>query len=264
MVELKPLDPARLEVLKKMGTQPTLADDIRLVRACLYGDFGSGKTTLAGQIAKVIGGEVCLINTDSAWTVLQKDEELASRITRYQFDSLPQIRMIVQAHIEGIEPFKSYRTIIWDTFTTSVDRVLRELVRLKPETGGNHPDPSLEAYRHYRMAANSLKDTVDLLKESDLNIIYTGHVKVPSDQDKNKGKFAIRPNSPEASYSVVGQEVNLIGWLFKEKVAGQFQRKIQTSGTTNETAKSQIPTIPEEILSQSLIPELVNKWISRS
>lgn len=261
MVELKPLDPARLEVLKQMGTQPSIADDTRLFRGCLYGDFGMGKTTLAGNIAKVIGGPVCLIHTDSAWTVLQRDEEFASRITRYPFDSLPQIRMIVQAHMEGIEPFASYKTIIWDTFTTSIDRVLRDLVAKKPETGGKHPDPTLEAYIHYRLAANSLKDTVDLLKQSDLNVIYTGHVRTPTDADQNKSKFAIRPNSPEASYNVVGQEVNLIGWLTKEKVGGKFQRKIQTSGTTTETAKSQIPTIPEAILDQSQIPELVEKWI---
>jgi hypothetical protein len=262
MVDLKPLDPGRLEKLKEMGSQPSVADDTRLVRACFYGDLGVGKTTLAGRIAKVIGGPVCLINTDSAWTILQRDEELASRITRYKYDSQPQVRMIIQAHIEGIEPFASFRTIIWDTFTTSVDRSLRDLVRLKPETGGNHPDPSLEAYKHYRMSANSTKDTVDLLAESDLNVIYTGHVRQPTDKDKNDGKFAIRPNSPEANYNVVGQEVNLIGWLFKEKLpGGKFSRKIQTSGTTTETAKSQIPTIPEAILDQDRIPELIEKWI---
>lgn len=244
-----------------MGTQPSLDQDLRLVRACLYGDFGVGKTTLAGKIAKVVGGEICLINTDSAWTTLQRDEELAKRITRYQFDSLPQIRMIVQAHNEGIEPFVNYRTLIWDTVTTSIDRVLRELVRLKPETGGNHPDPTLEAYKHYRLAANSLKDTVDLIKESDLNVIYTGHVRTPTDGDKSKEKFAIRPNSPEASYNVIGQEVNLIGWLFKEKVGGQYLRKIQTSGTKVETAKSQIPTIPESVLNQDQISELIQQWL---
>lgn len=245
-----------------MGTQPNLADDKRLVRACLYGDFGMGKTTLAGKIAKVIGGPVCLINTDSAWTVLQKDEELASRITRYKYDSQPQVRMIVQAHMEGIEPFASFRTLIWDTFTTSVDRSLRELVVKKP-LPKEQKDPTLEAWGHYRMSANSMKDTVDLLAESDLNVIYTGHVRQPNESDKNQGKFAIRPNSPEANYNVVGQEVNLIGWLFKEKVGGKFLRKIQTSGTTTETAKSQIPTIPESILEQDQIPELIQEWISR-
>lgn len=253
------MDSKKLEKLAAMA-KTNLATERKLFRGFLYGDFGVGKTHMAGQIAKVIGGPICLITTDSAWTTLLKDPEIADLTTRYQFDSLAAVRMMVEAHIEGIEPYASYKTLIWDTVTTSIDNVLRDLVELK-KFPTEQRDPTLEAYPHYRMASNSLKKTVDLIKESDLHVIYTGHVKFPSEADQRKKKFAIRPTGPEASYYVVGQEVNLIGWLFKERAGREYQRKIQTSGTVEETAKSQIPTIPETILNQDEIPGLVQKWL---
>src|ERR1700754_4726791 len=175
------MDPKKLEKLATMA-KTNLASEQKLFRGFLYGDFGVGKTHMAGQIAKVLGGPICLINTDSAWTTLLKDPEIASLTTRYQFDSLPAVRMIIDAHNEGIEPYASYRTLIWDTVTTSIDNVLRDLVDLK-KFPTEQRDPSLEAYPHYRMASNSMKETIDLIKQSDLNVIYTGHVKFPSEAD---------------------------------------------------------------------------------
>lgn len=253
------MDAKDLEKLAAMGEPANLWEEQRLVRALFYGDFGIGKTTLAAQIAKVIGGKVCLITTDSAWTVLHKDPELSADITRYKFDSFHQIKLMIQAHMEGIEPWASYKTFIWDTFSTSVDRVLRHLVKVKP-FAKQQVDPTLEGYPHYRMAANGLKDIVDLFNQSDLHVIYLGHVKFPGESDVQKKQFAIRPNSPEAAYNVVAQEVQLIGWLFRE--GREAQRKVQFQGTTQETAKSQISTIPEATYLVNQIPELIQKWIN--
>jgi len=255
---------ARLKDLDAMASD--LDETKKLVRALFYGDFGVGKTTLAGAIAKIVEPyegkrDICLVTTDSAYSVLTADEELKKRIKRYPFDSYSQIRMIALAHAEGIEPYVSYRTLIWDTVTTSNDEVLRDLVsRQKFEKDQRHPE--LEAYPHYRMSANALKEVVKALKNTDMHVIYTAHVKFPNEQDKSKNKFAIRPNAPEMAYNVVGQEVNLIGWLFKEKEGREYVRKIQTTGTKEETAKSQIPTIPETILNQSEIPSLISQWMT--
>lgn len=253
------MDAKDLEKLAAMGEPANLWEETRLVRALFYGDYGAGKTTLAAQISKVIGGQAAIITTDSAWTVIHNDPELAKDITRYKFDSFHAIKLMIQAHNEGIEPWASYRTFIWDTFSTAVDRVLRHLVKVKPFLN-QQVDPSLEGYPHYRMAANGLKEVVDLFNESDLNVIYTAHIKFPNDNDAKKKQFAIRPNSPEAAYGVVAQEVQLIGWLYRE--GREVQRKVQFQGTTQETGKSQISTIPEATYLANQIPELIQKWIN--
>jgi len=254
------MDAKDLAKLEAMGEPSSVWEEQRLVRALFYGDYGAGKTTLAAQIAKVIGGKTCLITTDSAWTVLHKDPDLAREITRFDFDSFAAIKLMIEAHNEGIEPWASYRTFIWDTFSTSVDRVLRFLVKAKPFPN-QQVDPTLEAYPHYRMAANGVKEIVDLFKKSDLNVVYLAHIRFPSESDKEKKKqFAIRPKAPEDAYSVIAQEVQLIGWLYRE--GREAQRKVQFQGTTQETGKSQISTIPEATYPANQIPELIQKWIN--
>lgn len=254
------MDAKKLELLRSMGTPSSVWEEERLVRAMFYGDFGSGKTTLAAKIAKVIGGKVALITTDSAWTVLHKDPELSKDIIRYPFDSFGQVKLMIEAHNEGLEPFGEIKTFIWDTISTSIDRVLRDLVKRK-NFGSQQLDPTLEGYPHYRMAANALKEVVDEFNKSDLNVIYTAHVKFPTEADQKKRKFAIRPTANEMAYQVFGQEVSLIGWLSREDKSAQ--RKVQFQGTVSETAKSQISTIPENTYLVDQIPDLIQKWINQ-
>lgn len=253
------MDAKKLEVLRAMGQPSDLWAEERLVRALFYGDFGAGKTTLAAKIAQVIGGKVALITTDSAWTVMHNYPDLAKNVIRYPFDSFGQVKLMVEAHMEGIEPFGEIKTFIWDTISTSIDRVLRDLVKRKKFIN-QQVDPDIEGYPHYRMVANGLKEVVELFNKSDLNVIYTAHVKFPSEADRKNQKFAIRPTANEMAYQVFGQEVQLIGWLSRESQSAQ--RKIQFKGTVAETAKSQISTIPEDTYLVDQIPELIQKWIN--
>lgn len=248
------MDVKSLAKLEQMGEPKTVHEERRLLRALLYGDPGAGKTTLAGQLVE---NKACLITADSGWVVLQKEPELAAKIHRYDFTGLRQIEAIAQAHGEGIEPWCTYDTLIWDTVSQSVNIVLRNLVSQRQYPKEQH-DPEVEGRPHYRIVERALLDTVTILNKSKLNIIYTAHIRDPSQQDIDKKRFAIRPSMPEASYMVIAREVQLLGWVHKEVKGGV--RQIQLEGTLKETAKCQIPTIPEATYPLSEIPELITAW----
>lgn len=253
------MDPKVLSALEASVQPVSLADELPPFRGLLYGSYGMGKTTLAVRIAQVLGGRTALVTTDSAWTVIYKESpEVLATIDRIPYQGFSHVTALAQAHDEGIEPYNGYNNLIWDTVSTGNDQTLRNLVDQKQFGEKHQLDPMVEGWPHYRIAARLLRDAIVVLNKSKLNIIYIGHVREPSENDKAKMKLAIRANMPQACYDVIAQEVNLVGWLHKEK-RGTTHR-IQTEGTIAVEAKSQIPTIPQSTLDADEIPALIAKW----
>lgn len=252
-----------LEALQALCQPMSLENEKRLLRLLFYGDPGTGKTSLIFEIIKRLGGNTCLLTTDSAWTVLYQDKfkDLLPTIQRYPFAGFAQVRSIVEARKEGIEPYASFDHLVLDTVSTSVDSVMRKLVDTvkDPKVKAQQPHDLVEGWPHYRITERALRDTVNELNRTDMNIFYAAHIREPNENDKAKKRFAIRPNMPQASYNVVAQEVSLIGWLHVEK----GKHLIQTQPTLTETAKSQIATIPQSILLADEIPDLVQKWMDK-
>lgn len=251
------MDANMLAELNKLGDVPSMVDEPMHLRALLYGDTGAGKTDLAGKILQVLGGKTCLVYADSAWTVLLKYPEIAATIHKYPFGGFSMIKSILQAREEGIAPYCDFKNLLWDTWSTSIDKVLRSLVDQRKYPKEQH-DSETEARPHYRLVERLFIDLVDRLNRSDLNIIYTAHLRFPNENDQKAAKLNVRPVAPEATYRVLARESNLIGYLYKDQSGGE--RKIQLSGTKTETAKCQIPGIEEQTYSVNDIPKLIAEW----
>lgn len=248
------MDPALQARLEKMASAVDISKESKLFRGCLYGDFGAGKTTLAGML---IGEDrAAWITSDSAWTALYKIPGIKDQVIRWPFEGYSQIRTICDGHAEGVEPFASLKWLVWDTVSTAVGDVLGKLAEAYPFPKEQIHE-TLEGRPHYRMAAGGLKKTITALNRSGLNVVYICHDRLPSESDKENRLYAIRPNMPEASYKVMAQEVNLIGWLHKD---AQGNRQVQLNSTRLVTAKCQLPGIEEQIYTPEQLAELVKKW----
>src|SRR5216110_896678 len=232
------VDTKLLKELDKLGSPPSMADQSLLFRGVLYGDIGAGKTDLACKIAYELGGSTCLVYADSAWTTILNYPEIAKTVTKYPFGGFSMMRAILQARTEGIEPYCSYRNLIWDTWSTSIDLVLRNLTDQRKYPQEQH-DPEVEGWPHYRLVERFFIDLVNKLNNSDLNIIYTAHLRFPNEADQKKSKLQVRPKAPEATFNVLARESNLVGYMYKNNSGGD--RYIQLSGTKTEVAKCQLP-----------------------
>lgn len=260
------MDQRYLNVLENFSTPGPISDEEKLLRALFYGDFGTGKSTLALHLAKLFGGQAIWFTTDSAWRVIDKYPEIKPMVRRIPYQSFSQVAAVALAADEKMPGYEDVNTIIWDSVSRGVDRTLRLLAdgkkvdkgQLVPRTGKKAGEIYIEEWPHYRTAERALGETVTILNNSSLNVIYTAHTRFPSDKDKEQQKFAIRPNLPEACYKAIGEEVSLIGWLHRDAVGSK--RMCQTQGTKNVTAKSQIATVDETILETSKIPSLIQQW----
>ncbi len=256
---------ADLEQLEIMTQSLKSMDEDRKIRALLYGEPGVGKTTLAGQIAVMIGGPAFAVTTDSAWSVLTHRPETKEIFNRVAFTGFPQLRAIAEANIEGIKPWCDLKTLLVDTASQAVNLTLRKLTEAMPYDPKQNPSPGVEGWPQYRIVERGLTDTIAALNKSGMHILYTAHLREPSEKDRERQRFAIRPDMPGASFKVISQEVNILGWLHKEHPpagrSGTPERKVQLNGTIQQTAKSQIPTIPEGIYLAEQIPGMLEEWI---
>jgi hypothetical protein len=260
------MDKRYLDVLDNFSTPGPVSDEQKLLRAMFYGDFGTGKSTLALQLAHMFGGEIIWVTTDSAWRVIDKYPDIKPMVRRIPYQSFSQVAAMALAADEKMPGYENVNSIIWDSVSRGVDRTLRLLAdgkkveknQLVPRTVRKDGEIYVEEWPHYRTAERALGETVQILNNSSLNVIYTAHTRFPSEKDREQQKFAIRPNLPEASYKVVAEEVSLVGWLHRDAVGSK--RMCQTMGTKTVTAKSQIATVDETILETSKIPDLIQQW----
>lgn len=250
-----------IEAALQASSTPLTTDQLPLYyRAWIYGEPGAGKTELAGRLIGLYNRPACLISSDSAWVTLLKPElSLGGRITKYDFEGFSQVREIAEKAARGVEPYASYDTLIWDTVSTSIDRMVANLV-LHKKFPKEQKDPGLAAWAHYNLVSTALKPTIEALNKAPFNVIYLSHVRQPSEKDIEKQKFSIRPNTPEACFNQLSQEVQLVGYLYKEKAGGA--RVLKVEGDKNTIAKSQIFTIPEGLYAVEQIPDLIRQWRS--
>jgi hypothetical protein len=239
------MDDKLLDALNKLGEPATVYDQGFLFRGLIYGDPGAGKTDLAIKIADALTPEdkkICLIFADSNWTTVLKYPEIAKRVMKYPFEGFSQIRAILAARDEGIEPYCDFGSIVWDTWSTSVDQVLRQLVDQRKYPKEQH-DPEVEGWPHYRLVERGFIDLIKLLLKSNIHVVYTAHERWPTEADLKKGKVANRPQAPEATYNVLARDSNMIGFLFKEDP--RLQRYLRLNGSNQVKAKCQIPGLNE-------------------
>lgn len=229
----------------------------RLIRGLFYGDFGQGKTSLTREIVAAIGGNTLTITTDSAWPIMLDNPSVAKNLVQKEFRPYGSgFTMLTDAALRYGDATQ-IQNLVWDTASGGIDVVLRAFVKNKKYN--DQKDPDSASWTHYDILRYYLSDMMDVLKNTKLNIFYLAHLRDPTQQDIDRGKFAKRPSAPEQTFKILATECNLVGYCFKENRGGGY--KFQTEGTIKEVAKSQISTIKQTTYNQEQIPNLIKQWL---
>lgn len=213
----------------------------------LYADFGKRKTTTAVSMVKEKG---LLLSSDDSWKVLRGNrfKTLLDKVRITKIEGLQALEYINLEYDDrdGIP----YDTVIWDTYSKSVDRYLDKLSAVS-DWGGkyreklNTTDPELVdveslAPADYRVTRDYVRPFLDrLLNTTQAHIIFTSQMTTPiPGMGPNQQK---RPSVPEATFKIIGERADLITQLIPG-VAGKFYAD-SSENSTAMLGKSRIETI---------------------
>lgn len=245
-------------MVERLTVPQKSTEGTRYLRALFYGDFSVGKTDLGVKCLHAIGcKKILAITSDSAWVTWLKYPEIADTIERVEFEGYSQVRTMMEARAAGIEPYASYDGMLFDTFSTAHTNVLGNIVEQKTFDDQKHPEAP--GWTTYNVGTIGAKKVISAIRKSGLHVVYTAHLREPSEQDKTANKLMSRANIPEQTYRAIAQEVNLIGMLSKAKTGSD--RTIQVDMTNRVAAKNLLNTLTQPSYNVNQIPDLIREWV---
>lgn len=247
------------------------SDGPRRVKGCLYGEFGTWKTSTAAQTAKEHG---TLIATDNGWQALRNLPSLdgsGTLLDNYEimlYSGLSQLTAIAERVIDG--KFRDSDTLILDT-TSQMQEEYLDFILDKVDYGGKYREKANveAAYKEeigkvevpvpvdYHLVRNKMRPVLKSLIKADIDVWFLCHVRDPSLMDKSSMK---RPSLTEAVYKVVARECNLVGYMTKSN--REAEAKVTFAPSPLVSAKSQIGPLRDKELTASEFVTIIKDWKS--
>lgn len=252
-----------LKELSKYAPEP-VSSKSTYINALIYGDWGTGKTTLAcssGRPTLIIssgdGGESVLRN---------KGHGFSDDVSVVKCQGLSHIKAIFNALIEQMEDYKHYEVVVVDTISSICDQYLNNLVlnyniakdrtTAKPKTTGVVMETSGQG--DYKFLTSHMQDLAPVSSAVPADIIWISHEREPSWADQEKGNYLTRPKIPEKSADALAEVCHLVGILEKKRAG----RTLNFDGSDRLAAKSRIAALEGKKINVNEFWQSVETWRS--
>lgn len=252
-----------LKELSKHAPQP-IGEKRTHINALIYGDWGTGKTTLACSS----GRNTLIIGSGDGGESVVRNKGFKDNISIVQCQGLSHIKAIFNAVIEGLPDYKDYEVIVIDTISSICDQYLRNLVEnynvskdrstAKPKLTGQ----TLEApgMGDYKFLTHHMQDLAPVSSAVPADIVWLSHEREPSFTDEAKNNFLTRPKIPEKASDALAEVCHVVGLIEKKKQGKEIRRTLNFCGSDRLAAKSRIETIDDKIIPVDDFWKAVEEW----
>lgn len=254
-----------LQALKNSVTNT----DLLYWKGVLYGEFGVRKTTTALRTSRK---RAILIHADRGWSVIHNHpDEFQEVIIPLEYEGLSQVKSVIAAVEENIEPFNDVDLIVLDTISQMQENYIDFLLE-KAQYAGNFREKAVArtgvkdfetaevpGMPDYHLARNKIRPVVTALVKADVNVMFLAHTREPGAIEKAAGKIERRPNVTEALYKVISRDATFIGYMENKK--GEYT--VDFTPKTTQSAKSQISTLTDKKIKSSELPKILWDWQDR-
>lgn len=202
------------------------------LKVLIYGDAGTGKTTLASTapaplFIDVERGSRALLNTDSQADVLE-------------FRSIEQVEAAVQYMKNGRPEFDKYETIVLDSITEMQARLMDQQLRQLGATSGAITYKA--GWDEYNINAQRLRMLISSFRDIEKNLICTAHAK--QEKDETTGLTITKPLLPPALSKTVIGVFDIVAYL---RINTKGERVLRVHPSKTILAKSRLG-LPDEIV----------------
>lgn len=259
------------ELLKALNANKPipLAEQRKYIKALIYGDWGVGKTLLAGSSGK----RTLIVSSGDGGEQTLHDHPEYLRLCRYvRGNGLSHIKAIFKAIEEGHEDYKDYEVVVIDTISSMCDQYLKNIVdnytvnkdrhTAKPKKSG--PVMEAEGMGDYKFLAAHMRDLAPVSIAAPVDVIWLSHEREPSFTDEAKGVYLTRPKMPEKAADAIAECCHIVGCLEKKRKGREVVRTLRFEGSDRLAAKSRIKALDNQTIAVDEFWPMVEKWRNAS
>lgn len=254
------MDDKTLDAL--VGSITPMQDESPYLKALIYGDEGTGKTTLAANY----GDNILYIDSASGWvTLLDHPNIMEKRIERMEFKGLSQLDALVEAITIGHPKFSWIETVILDELSSmamaDLDVVLRSRAAKDPSK-----DPNVPTQPDYLHNTERIRRSISPFMTLPVNVIMLAHVR--EDKDERTGRTYTRPAFTPKMRKTITQQCHIVGRLTSdiktvdEDGSQVYTWSLQVRPTTTVVAKTRIKDLPM-VVENPDFNEMLSGWQKR-
>lgn len=249
-------------------TRQSLKDQIisgavapRFYKGFHYGEYGTTKTVTAGKISR---SKFLVIHTDIGWTSLDNHNDLVDKYDLLPYDGLSQLTEVAEWSKESDFP---YDLIHVDTVSQVqeefLDWLLDEITwsqnfREKSQSKRRGAEVvEVPGRADYHVTRNKMRGPIKSLIKAPVDVVFSAHLREPTDDEKAKGILSRRPTLTQTVYSLIAREASVMA-LFERSKTGGIQIVCETD--KKQVAKSRIAALDGKTVDVDQFVSSIHKW----
>lgn len=252
----------RLEELKSQVQHGPEAP--RFYKGFHYGEYGTAKTVTAGKLSRT---KFLVVVTDNGWTSLDNHPDLVDRFDIVPYDGLSQLTTLAEWSYESDFP---YDLIHLDTVSQMqeeyLDFLLEEIswsqnFREKSQARRKGAEVvEVPGRADYHVTRNKMRGPIKALVKAPVDVVFSAHLREPTEDEKAKGILVRRPTLTQTVYSLIAREASVMAFFERTKTQG-IQIVCETD--KKQVAKSRIKSLDNRTVSVDEFVSAIHDWKDR-
>jgi KaiC/GvpD/RAD55 family RecA-like ATPase len=223
------------------GLEIVQATKTPYINALIYGESGTGKTTLAGSADAVPAmRNVLFVDAEKGDLSLRKTSYRPSVVRVNQWWQLDNI---YHALLAGDH---EYQTVVVDSLNEINDMSVDEILATIAADPTSERDPDLMQFQDWNKNQSRILAMLRRWRDLPMNVIFTCLMK--EDKDQRTGKIRKGLDLPPKLGRKVPAIFDSVFYLFQQEVDGADQRLLLTQKTENTIAKNRGTNALEQVM----------------